>query len=113
MAKSKIPEPLARRHLLEGDLDAARAQAIADAYLEQDREIEAIEFLAKANAREALGRLQAAAVERGDVFLMKSASAALGEEPSVERWKELAEAAIAAGRERDAETARRLSSVDG
>ena len=32
----KLPDPLARRHLLEGTLEAPKALALALAYLEQD-----------------------------------------------------------------------------
>ncbi|MFK7897618.1 MAG: hypothetical protein AB8G23_17410 [Myxococcota bacterium] len=112
MAKIKLPDSLARRHLLEGKLDAKKARAIADAYLEQGREIEAIDFLSHAEATDELGQLQKAALERGDVFLMKAASAALGDEPSSQTWRDLATAATAKGRERDAESAARLATVE-
>ncbi len=112
MAETKLPDPLSRRHLLDGEIDPSRVKALGAAYLEAGREIEAIEFLARAKDREALEALQDAAVERGDVFLMRSASAGLNEEPSVDRWRALAEAATAAGRHKDAETARRLAAVD-
>lgn len=113
MAGKKLPDALARRHLLEGELDASKAAAYADAYLEAGQEIDAIDFLAKAGDTGRLAALQDAAVERGDVFLMRAASRGLGDEPSVERWTELAEAARSAGRMRDAESAARLATVDG
>ena len=113
MAETKLPDPLSRRHLLDHETDPAKLGALGTAFLEAGREIEAIEFLARAEDRESLEALQNAAVERGDVFLMKSASAALSEEPSVERWRALAEAATAAGRHKDAEAALRLAAVDG
>ena len=112
MATKNFPDPLSRRHLLEGEMDAAKAGVLAKTYLEAGREIEAIEFFAKAGDRDALTALQAVAVERGDVFLMKAASAGLGEEASKERWQELANAARDAGRHRDAESALRLATVD-
>lgn len=113
MAKMQFPDPLSRRHLLEGDLDEAKAAALAKDYLDNGREIEAIEFFAKAGDRDALVKLQGVAIERGDVFLMKAASAGLDDEPSAERWRKLADAARAAGRNRDAESALRLAAVDG
>ena len=113
MAKTKLPDALARRHLLEGTLDAKKARAFADAYLEQEREIEAIDFLARAEATDELARLQKAALERGDVFLMKAASAALGDEPNAQAWRDLASAAQAQGRPRDADAAARLATVEG
>jgi hypothetical protein len=113
LATKKFPDPLSRRHLLEGEMDAARAGALAKDYLEAGREIEAIEFFAKSGDRDALKALQAVAIERGDVFLMKAASAGLGEEASKERWQALATAARNAGRPRDEESALRLATVDG
>lgn len=113
MARTKLPDPLSRRHLLEGEVDPRKAAEWAALYLEEGREVEAIEFLARAQDREALVELQAKAVARGDVFLMKAASAGLGEEPTGDRWNELAQAARARGRHRDAESALRLAAVDG
>ena len=45
MATVKLPDALARRHLLEGGVDPAKALGIAEAYLEAERELEAIAFL--------------------------------------------------------------------
>ena len=120
MAQAKLPDPLARRHLLEAALEAsldaphiaAKAQGLADRYLQLGREIEAIDFLKQANATAALEALQSAALERGDVFLMRKVAQALGREPGPESWRALAEAARGAGRERDAESAMRLAAVD-
>ena len=112
MAKVKLPDALARRHLLEGKLDAGKSRGYGEAYLEAGREIEAIDFLARGDATDALSQLQNVAVERGDVFLMRMATAALGTDPGAEVWTQLASAADAAGRERDAEAARRLATVE-
>ena len=117
LARLKLPDPLSRRHLLEGNLDPAKALAFAQAYLEVEREIEAIDFLSKAGGGEneeaatLLRGLQEAALERGDVFLMRAASGALGEEPQAQTWRALSEAASSAGRPREAETAARLAAV--
>jgi hypothetical protein len=54
VARSKIPDPLARRHLIERSLQPAQALRVAEAYLEQGRALEAIEFLRKAEARDRL-----------------------------------------------------------
>lgn len=113
MATTKLPDPLAKRHLLEAQQEPSRAKALADAYLAREREIEAIDFLKQAGDTVALERLEAAAVERGDVFLMRKVSQALARDPSPERWRALADAARRAGRERDAESAVRLAAVDG
>jgi hypothetical protein len=111
MSTIKLPDPLARRHLMEGGLDPEKARAYADAYLEAGREVEAVDFLEMADAKEALAALQDTAVARGDVFLMRAASRALGDEPTSAIWTQLVEAAKAAGRLRDAETAQRLATV--
>lgn len=117
MSELKLPDAISRRHLLEGDLDTSKAMALANVYLAEDREIEAVDFLAAADpatndeARQALCVLQEAAIERGDVFLMRAASAGLGEEPSAATWRSLAEAAASAGRPKDVETAERLATV--
>lgn len=113
MAKTKLPDPLSRRYLLEREIEPAKARALAEAYLEAGREIEAIEFFARAQVDEPLRSLQATAIERGDVFLMKSASEALKEEPAAGTWRTLEESARREGRERDAEMAFRLAAVDG
>lgn len=112
MAKTKHPDPLSRRHLLEREIEPSKASAIAKAYLDEGREIEAIDFFAKAEDRDALMKIQEVAVERGDVFLMKAASEGLGEEASTARWEELARRAGELGRNRDAESALRLANVD-
>ena len=45
MAKTKLPDPLRRRHLVEGGVDPGRALQIAEVYLEEGRSIEAVAFL--------------------------------------------------------------------
>lgn len=112
MANTKLPDALARRHLLEGGLTPDKARAYGDAYLAAGREVEAVDFLTIADAKEPLEALRAEAIERGDVFLMRCVSGALGEEPSSSTWSQLAEASRAAGREKDAETAQRLATVN-
>lgn len=107
MAKSKIPGPLERRHLVEKDLDAAAASKIAEAYLEAGRKNEAIDFLAKAGDDAGLQTLADEAVEIGDPFLLSSVSRAMNKEPDRATWNRCAEVAEAAGKERYAETARR------
>ena len=42
---TRIPDPLKRRHLVEGDLDPAKALALAEAYLAEGRSQEAVAFL--------------------------------------------------------------------
>jgi len=108
MAKrGPIPDPLARRHELEKTLEPARARAIGEAYLAEQREIEAIAFLKRAGASEPLERLCATAVERGDSFLLREACVALGREPAREDWERLERAAQQQGRERYAAEAKR------
>jgi hypothetical protein len=109
--RSAIPDPLRRRILLEEPLEPARALAVAEAYLAEERVWEAVDFLRKADARERLHELRERAVASGDPFLLRQVSVALGEEPGRERWRALAEAARAAGKlvaARDAERMEQL-----
>ena len=71
MAKSKIPDPLERRHLLERELPPAQALRLAEAYLAEGRTLEAVDFLRKAEAKDRLAALRAEAVAAGDSFLLR------------------------------------------
>jgi hypothetical protein len=107
MARSLIPDPLARRHELERKLEPPRARAIAAAYRAAGRDLEAIAFLRIAGATDELESVWANAVASGDAFLLREASAALSREPDLATWEALAAAADAAGRARYAADARR------
>ncbi len=107
MAKSIIPSPMDRRHLIEKDLDETRCLAIADAYVDDGRASEAVAFLQKAGAEERLDVLAQEAVESGDAFLFKAVVDAQQRDPGAERWLALAAAAEAAGKPRYASMARR------
>ncbi len=107
MARSKIPDPLERRHLVEREMAPAQAERVAEAYLEQGRSLEAIDFLVKTGAEEGFARLRREAIESGDFFLLRALGQATGEAPRREEWAELARAAEAAGKLRYAEDARR------
>jgi hypothetical protein len=107
VAKSAIPDPLERRHLVERQLDPARALKIAEAYLAEERAQEAVAFLARAGAVDRLEALFRLAVDEGDPFLLREVAAALGREPDGASWRALAEAAAAAGKDRYAAEARR------
>ena len=45
MVHGKIPNAMERRQLLDKSMDAKQAIAIADAYLELDRAVDALAFL--------------------------------------------------------------------
>ncbi len=107
MAKSKLPGPIERRHLVERDLSTAQALRYAEAYLEEGRDQDAVEFLVKAEAEEQLEAMRQRSIETGDVFLLRTLSAATGVTPDHEQWQQLAEAAAAAGKERYAAEALR------
>lgn len=107
MAQSRIPNPLDRRHMVERELPPAQALRIAQAYLEEGRAVEALDFLRKAGAREQLGELRREAIEAGDAFLLRGVVAAAGEPATRDEWLALAEAAAAAGKLRYADEARR------
>lgn len=109
MAKQSIPNPLERRHLIERSAGAEQAIALAEAYLAADRHWEAIAFLAKADARERLAALRDAAVETGDTFLVREVTRVLRDDVPAERWRAVAGAAAAAGKERYAAQAERLA----
>jgi hypothetical protein len=113
MAKSKIPNPLARRHLLERELPPAQALRLAEAYLAEGRSLEAVDFLRKAGAKDRLASLREESVAAGDGFLLRMVSNALGEPPGPELWGRLAEAADAAGKQRQAADARRQAARGG
>jgi hypothetical protein len=107
MAKSKIPDPLKRRHLIERELTPAQCLKLADAYLEQGRALEAVEFLRKAGAPDRLAALRAEAVAGGDAFLLRVVATALGEAVDRATWLALAESADAIGKQQNAADARR------
>jgi hypothetical protein len=107
VAKNSIPDPLERRHLIERPLEPARARAIAEAYLADERAQEAVAFLARAQATDRLEALWRRAIEQGDPFLLREVAAALGREPDVASWRALADAAAGAGKDRYAAEARR------
>ena len=109
MAKSAIPNPLDRRHLIERELAPAKAREIAEAYLAEERVWEAIAFLVKAGAQERLLELAEAASRAGDAFLVRELCRAAGREPTPAGWAETAAAARAAGKERFAAQAQRLA----
>jgi hypothetical protein len=109
--KLRAPDALKRRHLIEEALPPARALAIAEAYLAEQRIFDALAFLAKAEAKDRLRELQREAVSRGDLFLVREIAALLGEEPGGATWSAVAEAAAVAGKERCANEARRLAAA--
>ena len=107
--KTKIPNPLDRRLLIERPLAGEGARALAEAYVAEGRIWEAVAFLVKAEAHERLAELREDATQAGDAFLVRELSRALGDEPTAERWSAVAEAARAAGKERFAAQAQRLA----
>jgi len=107
VARSKIPSPLERRHLVERELQATRALALAEAYLSEGRALEAIDFLAKAGASDRLAALRGEAIESGDVFLLRAVAEAADAPPSREEWRRVVAAADREGKERYAASARR------
>ena len=105
VAQPKIPDALTRRHLIDKEMDAAGSLAIAEAYLEDGRMHEALDFLVKADAQEQIDQLLEQAVESGDTFAVQVISRATDREPDAECWERVARAAEAAGKERYAATA--------
>jgi hypothetical protein len=107
VAKSRIPNALDRRHLVERKVAPAQAQRIADAYLAEGRTLEALDFLRVAGAAERLAELRREAIAAGDAFLFRSIAGNAGAPPTREEWSALADAAAASGRRFYAEQARR------
>ena len=107
MAKSKLPDPLARRHMIERDLGAEASLRTAEVYLAEGRSLEAIEFLQKADATERLTELRAEAVRSGDAFLLRAVAGALEATPDRAEWTALADSAETAGKLHYAREARR------
>ena len=107
MARSRIPGPLERRHLIERELAPAQALKTAESYLAEGRALEAVEFLAKAGDEERLQALRREALEAGDLFLLRAVADAMGKAPDRDEWLALAAAAEASGKQRYAVDARR------
>jgi len=107
MAKPKLPDPLSRRHMIEKDLGADASLRTAEAYLEEGRSLEAIEFLRKADAEERLTELRAEAVRGGDAFLFREIVGATEVAADRAEWTALADSAEAAGKLHYATEARR------
>lgn len=107
MAKSKLPDALTRRLLIEKELSPAHALRLAEAYLEEERVVESLIFLKKAKADDRLRAIGEQAKLDGDVFLMRQVAALLEEPPSGEDWREAAIVAQERGKLRYAADAER------
>jgi len=105
--RARIPDALARRHQLEKALAPAQALRLAEAYLAEERTVEALAFLVQAEAGDRLQALREQAKLAGDAFLLRQVAAAQGAPPTAEEWQALAEAARAAGKLRYAADAER------
>ncbi len=107
MAKTTIPDPIKRRHLIEQDMGEAQCLALADAYEAEGRTFESLQFLEKAGAKDRLAGLMDRAVASGDAFLLRQLSDLLGQDPGAERWSSLASNAAGEGLDRYSEMAQR------
>jgi hypothetical protein len=107
MAKHKLPDALERRHLIEKDLSAAQALKLAEAYLADERVVEALVFLKKAGADDRLRAIAEQAKLDGDVFLMRQVGTWLGQPPSADDWRAAAAVAQERGKLRYAADAER------
>jgi hypothetical protein len=113
MAKPAVPDPMARRHLIEKEMESSQSLALAETYLADGRASEAVVFLVKAGADDRIGDLMEQAVSEGDAFLLKQIVDASRRECAPERWLALADAAEAVGKQRYAEMARRHARSSG
>jgi len=107
VGKAKLPGPIERRHLIERDLSAAQALRYAELYLAEGLDVDAVAFLAKAEATDQLDALRGRAIESGDAFLLRAVASETGTPPSAKEWKALAENAERAGKQRYAAEALR------
>jgi len=109
LAKSKIPNAIERRHLIDRELKPAVSMRYAEAYLAEGRDQDAIAFLVKAQASDVLAAMRQRANEAGDAFLYRSVCSASGVAGDRAEWRALSEAARAAGRERYANEALQMA----
>lgn len=109
MAKAAIPNPLERRHLIERDAAPEQSRKLAELYLAEGRDWEALAFLTKAGDRERLAALRETAAASGDTFLVREVTRALRDEVSADTWRRVAQAATEQGKERFAAQALRLA----
>ncbi len=107
MAATRLPNALVRRHLIEKELSAAHALRLGEAYLAEERVVEALVFLRKAGAADRLRAIAEQAKLDGDVFLMRQVAAITGEAPSAADWRTAGEAARERGKLRFAADAER------
>jgi len=107
MARTAIPNSLARRHLLEKKISESHALSLAEAYLEADRPSDALAFLVRAGASEKLAEMRKRAIEAGDAFLLRAVCDALRVEASPSDWRRLGDVAESSGKMLYAEEARR------
>ena len=101
--KPKLPDPLAKRDLLYAEDKAKGVDhvAIADAYVDGDRLVEAVQFYERAGAHDRLQKLKSRAIESGDSALLLVIAAALkghGGEVGESDWSALAKTALAGGK---------------
>lgn len=109
MAKAAIPNPLERRHLIEREAAPEQSRKLADLYLAEGRDWEALAFLTKAGDRERLAALRESATAAGDTFLVREVTRVLRDEVPAETWRRVAQAATDQGKERFAAQALRLA----
>lgn len=105
----RIPDPLKRRHLVEKEEDPAKCLALAEAYLETGRVIEALLFLQRADAQDRLDEVFEQGISEGDVFLVRETARIRGTEVDGRVWRRVAEAATRLGKARYAEDATRFA----
>ena len=99
MAGKKLLSCLKKRDLLNSDkLDGSRLAALGEAYLQENRLSDAIDFFAKAEHLEGLNSLKDRCISEGDFFLFNRLIKILGESPASEGWTRLGDSAVAHGK---------------
>jgi len=95
----RLPGCLNKRDLLNSDRsDPARCVQLGNAYLEEGRISDAIDFFEKARDREGLDRLLERCLGDGDVFLFRKVAKILDLSPGPEEWIKLGDRALSLGK---------------
>ncbi|MBW1982600.1 MAG: hypothetical protein JRJ12_15420 [Deltaproteobacteria bacterium] len=99
MARKKLLSCLKKRDLLNSDkADPSQLRAMGEAYLQQDRISDAIDFFEKAHYTEGLSELKQRCIQEGDFFLFKRLSQILSFSPDTQEWEILGDNALKQGK---------------
>ncbi|HOX05658.1 MAG TPA: hypothetical protein PK280_04575 [Planctomycetota bacterium] len=102
-----LPDPLRRREILYGvDTPAATLSEYGQAYEEEGRFDDALQFFEQARDAKGLGRIKEQAFKLGDAFMLKRIAKAMPEMATPADWERMAKRAEELGKNLFAEQAR-------